>query len=147
MTQAFAHRAKHSMRRFSNSRIGRNRRCDRRHARRVRRRWLAKRLQLGFAEFVGRPCGGIDSERHAAGSIPKSYDLTDIGSGLPGSPGLVPAGLNDKGTVVGSASVGVIPELSELQPVNVRSAGRLDFSKRHAYRTSPARLRLCYRRR
>jgi probable HAF family extracellular repeat protein len=61
--------------------------------------------------------GGLNSvvpnspAQHAAGSIPRFYTLTDIGSGLPGSPGLVPSGLNDEGTVVGTASANVIPSL------------------------------------
>ncbi len=52
----------------------------------------------------------------AAWSIPKSYVLTDIGAGLPGSPGLVPSGLNDKGTVVGTASVSVLGSLPSCSP-------------------------------
>lgn len=116
MTQGFAHRAKHSMRRFS---------------------ILGSVVTGGAIVAMLAGCGGAGSPSgsssvlpsssvdhaagsipndHAAGSIPKSYDLTDIGSGLPGSPGLVPAGLNDKGTVVGSASVGVLPSFPSCSP-------------------------------
>jgi probable HAF family extracellular repeat protein len=53
---------------------------------------------------------------NVSGSIPKSYVLTDIGAELPGSPGLVPSGVNDKGTVVGEASVGVLGSLPSCSP-------------------------------
>jgi probable HAF family extracellular repeat protein len=44
-------------------------------------------------------------------AIPKAYVLTDLGAGLPGSPGLVPAAINNQGVVVGEASVGVLGRL------------------------------------
>ncbi len=52
----------------------------------------------------------------ASWSIPTSYVLTDIGARLPGSPGLVPSGLNDEGTVVGTASIGVLGSLPSCSP-------------------------------
>ena len=45
---------------------------------------------------------------NARGALPKTYVLTDLGTGIPGSPGLVPAAINNQGVVVGEASVGVL---------------------------------------
>jgi probable HAF family extracellular repeat protein len=54
--------------------------------------------------------------RNAAGAIPKQYVLTDLGTELPGSPGLVPSVINDKGTVVGEASTGILGSLPSCAP-------------------------------
>lgn len=76
-------------------------------------------------------CSGIGGTNQAAsnsGLIPtthakpafstngKYWVLTDLGAGLPGSPGLVPASINDKGTVVGEASVGILGSLPSCSP-------------------------------
>jgi len=49
-------------------------------------------------------------------AIHKDYVLTDLGTGLPGSPGLVPAAINNQGTVVGEASVGALGSLPTCSP-------------------------------
>jgi probable HAF family extracellular repeat protein len=52
----------------------------------------------------------------AGGAIPKAYVLTDLGTGLPGSPGLVPAAINNHGVVVGEASALILGQLSSCSP-------------------------------
>ena len=53
---------------------------------------------------------------NAEWAIPKTYVLTDLGTGLPGSPGLVPAAINNQGMVVGEASVGILGQLPSCSP-------------------------------
>jgi probable HAF family extracellular repeat protein len=53
---------------------------------------------------------------NAEWAIPKAYVLTDLGTGLPGSPGLVPAAINNQGVVVGEASADILGQLSSCSP-------------------------------
>ena len=56
------------------------------------------------------------TQAQAAGAIPKGYTLTDLGAGLPGSPGLVPSAIDDHGVVVGTASIGILSSLPSCAP-------------------------------
>jgi probable HAF family extracellular repeat protein len=49
-------------------------------------------------------------------AIPKAYVLTDLGTGLPGSPGLVPTAINNQGVVVGDASINILGHLPSCSP-------------------------------
>ena len=63
------------------------------------------------------PASLIPNELEQPGwAIPKHYALTDLGAGLPGSPGLVPSSINDQGVVVGTASIGVLGSLPSCSP-------------------------------
>ena len=53
---------------------------------------------------------------NAEWAIPKAYVLTDLGTGLPGSPGLVPAAINNQGEVVGEASANILGQLPSCSP-------------------------------
>lgn len=51
------------------------------------------------------------SSTASSAAIPKQYTLTDLGTGLPDSPGLAPFSVNDAGIVVGTASGGLLGSL------------------------------------
>ena len=60
------------------------------------------------------PSGNAFAAQHAAvsaGALAKAYTLTDLGTGLDGSPWLVPLAVNAQGTVVGNSSVGPLSSL------------------------------------
>jgi len=71
----------------------------------------------GTGSSVGNHNGGGTSilpsvpAGQSSSAIPKQYVLTDLGTGLPGSPGLVPAAVNNSGVAVGSASINILGSL------------------------------------
>ncbi len=70
----------------------------------------------GATAFVPGAAALVPGAPVKSGAIPKAYVLTDLGTGLPGSPGLVPEAINNQSEVVGEASALILGHLSSCSP-------------------------------